>query len=81
MPTVMRAPRGGRGLRNGMAVELHSGTIILDVERVAPRDTRWRGRLALRGLAPKGVAYEGAEIGEIVTFAQGNVARMWKEEA
>ena len=82
MPTKMLAPRGARGLRNGMSVELHSGDVIRDVRRMRPRDTRFTGIAVSFGpeklRETRNSRDELLLRGDIVTFAQCNVARMWK---
>ena len=82
MPTNMHAPRGGRGLRDGMTVELHTGDIIKDVERMRPRAPRFTGIAVSFG--PERLREHETRSGEllfrgdVVSFAQCNVASMWK---
>ena len=82
MPTKMLAPKGGRGLQSGMSVELHSGDVIRDVRRMRPRDTRFTGIAVSFGPEKlRETCNSRDELllrGDIVTFAQCNVARMWK---
>ena len=82
MPTNMHAPRGGRGLRDGMTVELHTGDVIRDVRRMRPRDTRFTGIAVSFGPEKLRESRNSRDElllrGDIVTFAQGNVASMWK---
>jgi hypothetical protein len=65
-----------------MTVELHNGTVIEAVERLAPRDTRFRGHLVVSGWHPASLgdkAYPLAEAGDVVTFAQCNVKHFWRK--
>jgi len=68
-------PRPGvPGLKNGMSVELATGAIFTDIERVAPRDTRFTGILVKHSRKS-----DTRTLGERHPFSKTNVLRSWKK--